>query len=325
MFIPLSLRLSNVGKLSLFIFFILSSNQIVFANANNLKEKYEEIEDDILENIYAIPIHIESNEKRNIIRGGIYSIIYHPFNIVSKNLNSISNWCEIMPLHLNIKACTYQYINKQCNLTFYSGRKFYEKADDVYRLNYQFNVTALEDDYLKISLTSNEGPIGTTDYIITVEAIPITDSSTFFYLSYEYKSGFWSRLAMSSYFSTLGYGKVGFTIIDKDDDGKPIYIKGIRGVIERNSMRYYFAIKSFLNTQVKQEPFEERINSWFDFTEEYHKQLYELSKKDYLKYKHKERKDQIRLQNAIFKYDSEEIVPLNTTCRMDEETKKDIE
>ena len=105
--------------LLLFIFFI-STSHTAFANANNLKETYDEIEDDILENVYDIPIYLESSTQKNAMRGDVYGIIYHPFKTVSRNLISITNWCEIMPLHLNIKACTYQYINKQCNLTFYS-------------------------------------------------------------------------------------------------------------------------------------------------------------------------------------------------------------
>jgi RNase P subunit RPR2 len=78
-------------------------------------------------------------------------------------------------------------------------------------------------------------------------------------------------------------------------------VRGLQGVIERNAMRYYFAIQSYLNTQEveKSKRFESRISSWFDLTEKYHKQLYELDKPDYLKYKKMERKDQIRLQKAI--------------------------
>ena len=45
--------------------------------------------------------------------------------------------------------------------------------------------------------------------------------------------------------------------------------------------------------------FETRISDWFDLTEQYHQQLYELDKPDYLKYKRMERKDQLRLQKEI--------------------------
>ena len=293
----------NSGKLFLFIYLILSVTHVFAGSFNDLKETYEEIEDDLLESIYDIPIYLESEVTENAMRGDIYGIIYHPYKTVSENLASLSSWCKIMPQHLNIKACTYQYINGQCKLIFYSGRKFYEKADDVYHLDYEFNVQALNKNYFNASLNSKKGPLDTTNYIINVEAIPLTDNSTFFYLAYEYKYGFWTRLGMSAYFSTLGSGKVGFTIEDKDEEGNPIYVEGIRGVIERNSMRYYFAIQSYLDTQ--KDPieirFKRRISNWFDLTEKHHKQLYEMDKKDYLKYKKMERQDQVRLQKVIYK------------------------
>lgn len=291
------------GKLFLFICLIFSSSNVIAGGSNDLRETYEEIENAILKNNYDIPIYLESEATKNALSGDVYGIIYHPFKTVSKNLASLTNWCEIIPQHLNIKACTYQYVNGQCKLIFYSGRKFYEKADDVYHLDYQFKVTSLNDDYFNTSLSSKEGPLDTTDYLITVEAIPLTDNSTFFHLAYKYKYGFWTRLAMSTYFSTLGRSKVGFTTKGKDEKGKPLYVKGIRGVIERNSMRYYFAIQSFLDTQKDpiESRFNRRISNWFDLTEIHHKQLYEMDKKDYLKYKKMERQDQIRLQKAIYK------------------------
>lgn len=274
---------------------------VVMASPVDLRETYEEIENILLDNKYDTSIDIKSEELENMMRGDVYGVIYQPYKTVSKNLTSQINWCEIMPQHLNIKACTYQYVNKQCRLTFYSGRKFYEKADNVYHLDYQFKVTTLKDDYFNVTLSSEEGPLDTTDYIISVEAIPLTDNSTFIHLSYEYKYGIWTRIAMSTYFSTLGRKKVGFTISGEDKNQKPIYIKGIRGVIERNSMRYYFAIKSYLDT--KTIPIETRfinkISSWFDLTEKHHTQLYEMDKKDYLKYKKMERLDQNRLQKEI--------------------------
>ena len=292
----------NLRKLLLCIFLIILSPQVLAGNSDDLREIYDEIEDELLENIYNTPLYLESEVTKNTMRGDVYGIIYHPYKTVSENLASLTNWCEIMPLHLNIKACTYQYVNGQCKLTFYTGRKFYEKADDVYHLNYQFKVSVLNNDYFSSFLNSKNGPLDTNDYLINVEAIPLTSNSTFFHFAYEYKHGFWSNLAMTTYFSTIGRNKVGFTVKGEDEEGNPLYVKGIRGVVERNSMRYYFAIRSFLDTQ--KDPlkirFHRKINNWFDLTENHHRQLYEMDKKDYLEYKNMERQDQIRLQKDIY-------------------------
>ena len=111
---------------------------------------------------------------------------------------------------------------------------------------------------------------------------------------------------MGTYLATLWSGKKGFSITGKDDTGKPVYIEGIRGIIERNAIRYYLAIQSYLDTLdiPANKKFNARINRWFDLTAKYHYQLYEMDKKDYIKYKQKERKDQIRLQEIINKNNS---------------------
>ena len=281
--------------------FLLSTAPVFGGSVAELKEKYEEIEEQLFENAYDIPVYMESNNDENIMSGKVYGIIYHPFNKVSQALSSVTNACEIMPQHLNIKACTYEYKNNKCRLTFYSGRKFYQKADDVQHLNYIFNVTELNDKYFTVTLNTKEDPFDTENSSIGVEAIPLTDSSTFFYLTYKYQYGFFMHLAMSTYLSTFGHNKIGFSIIDTDENNNPIYSGGIRGVIERNVMRYYFAIKSYLDTQTveKDKRFESRINYWFDLTEKHHKQLYEMDKADYLKYKRMEYQDQRRLQEVV--------------------------
>lgn len=301
-------------KLFLLSGLILASYPVLAGSAADLRETYKEIEDEVLNNNYGSPIHLKSSTNKNSMRGDIYAVLYHPYKTVGKNLASLENWCEIMPQHLNIKACTYQYVKSQCKLNFYSGRKFYEKADDVYRLDYQFKVSALNDGYFNASLNSKEGPLNTKDYLINVEAIPLTDRSTFFHLSYEYKYGFWARIAMKTYFATIGHKKVGFTVEAVDKEGQPLYVKGFRGVVERNAMRYYFSIQSFLETQ--KEPleirFKKRISLWYDLTEIHHKQLYEMDKKDYLKYKNREQQDQSRLQKEIDKNKKEPMATSKT-------------
>ena len=39
---------------------------------------------------------------------------------------------------------------------------------------------------------------------------------------------------------------LGFTIVEHKSDGTPVYAGNVRGVIERNAMRYYLAIDAYL-------------------------------------------------------------------------------
>ena len=273
------------------------------ADADTLRAKYVQIETELRDNIYGIPVYLQSNGDNGTMRGDVFGVVSHPFSSVRDALATPANWCDMVPRHLNIKACTYRYIDGECRLNIYTGRKFYERADDVYLLDYRYQVGGKQKDYFYTTLTAEDGPLDTGNYIITAEAVALGESSTFIHFSYSYDHGFITDLAMTGYFATLGSGKIGFTVVDKDYNGEPVYVSGVRGVIERNTIRYYFVIQSFLDTLKVpvEERFEARIENWFDLTERYHAQLYEMDKKDYLAYKRKERLDQIRLQQAVNK------------------------
>jgi len=283
------------------IFLLLLVTVPTYVSGNQLLDRYEQIETELEENNYGIPVYILSNGENSTMQGEIYGIIDHPYQTVRASLTSSRNWCDIVPLHLNIKACTYQHLNGSDRLTFYTGRKYYEKADDVYQIAYIFTLTQDSGDFFQANLTAEKGPMGTSQYNIQAQAIPLANSKTFIHFSYSYKYNLLTEIGMNTYLATLGSDKVGFSIIEEDEDGQPIYIDGILGVIERNSVRYYFSIKSYLDTLTINsiDRFESRLNKWFDLTEDFKQQLYELDRKDYLEYKRLELKDQQRLQSLI--------------------------
>ena len=114
-----------------------------------------------------------------------------------------------------------------------------------------------------------------------MEAAPLDATHTMLHMSYAYGFGFTARVAMNAYLSTAGSDKVGFSVAGKDDDGKPTYVGGVRGLVERNTMRYYLAIDDYVAAPAPAQ-LEQRLNTWFDATERYPRQLHELEKSDYL-------------------------------------------
>ncbi len=78
--------------------------------------------------------------------------------------------------------------------------------------------------------------------------------------------------------------KVGFTVIGKQADGQPDYIGGVRGLVERNTMRYYLAIDIFLGAAhtAPAAQFEKRLQNWFTAVERYPRQLHEMDRGEYL-------------------------------------------
>ena len=71
-------------------------------------------------------------------------------------------------------------------------------------------------------------------------------------------------------------------------------MNGVRGVVERNTMRYYLAIDAYLGAvdAPAAEQFEKRIQTWFTATERYPRQLHELERDAYLNMKRAEYKRQ---------------------------------
>lgn len=272
-----------------------------YADNYRLRQHYDALKPVLQSNIYGIPIYIASSDQNHVMQGDVYGILPHPFETLRHALTTAATWCDIMPQHFNIKDCTYQTLKQHCQLTIYTGRKFYEAPEDVYQLKYQFNLLSNTKNYFQEILSADSGPIGTSDYRIEVEAIPLENDRTFIHFRYRYRDSFFTRLGMKTYLATLGRNKIGFTVLEQDKDGKPVYVEGTRGIIERNAVRYYFAIQSYLDTekvQAKQRLLK-RLNRWFDLTERYPKQLHELDRKTYLEAKQQEWQDQIKLQQAL--------------------------
>ncbi|MCJ7772395.1 MAG: hypothetical protein MUP22_04590 [Desulfobacterales bacterium] len=261
--------------------------------------RYHEIEKQLFEHTSGLPIYIESFDENNVLKGDVFSIISHPFSSVSNALIDPTNWCDISLLHLNIKACTFKKEENTQKLTIYSGRKFYQPPEDALVLEYQFQVLDNQPNYFKILLTADSGPMDTSDYRIELEAIPLKGKKTFTRFSYTYKYGIVAQTAMEGYLTTLGRNKIGFSIIGQDENNDPVYINGTRGAIERNSVRYYFAIQAYLDTLKLPEKnrFEQRIQLWYSFTDRFKNQLYELPREDYISSKKLEYQNQLKLQD----------------------------
>jgi hypothetical protein len=265
-----------------------------------LQEKYSVFVEKMQAQGSQFPFYIESLHTDDEVRADFYVRLDRPIRSLADTLTRPRLRCEFMPLNLNIKACTYQAIGGDVELSLHVGRKFYQSPAESYLFRYRFQVIKKQADQFMVVLTADEGPLGTSDHVILAEAISV-DHHSFLRVHLSYAPGFWSRLMRSLYLVTLGSDKMGFTVIERTSEGKPVYMHGLRSIAERNAMRYYLALRAFLETLAlpAEKRFEARAECWFDLTEQYHEQLYELEKMDYLEAKHRERQNQLALQAKI--------------------------
>ncbi len=266
-----------------------------------LLDTYNRVEAKLERTSFGFPLYLESSDQDGRVHVDVYGIFHHPFRNVLNVLKIPANWCDIVSLHPNVKACTYRDMSGAWGLTFYFGRKVYESPADTYNFIFYCRNVEQQPNYMDIVLNADEGPLGTKNHKMRFEAIPLDGGTTFVRVSYTYNYGISLRLAEKIYFATLGLGKVGFTVSGTDSSGNPVYIGGPRGALERNAVRYYFAIQSFMDVlhYAEESRFSMRLSSWYDLTSRYRKQLFDLEKNDYLRFKTEEHKNQVALQMLI--------------------------
>ena len=266
------------------------AGEVEAQSAALLSARYEALRGELSQNPYRRPIYMESSEISGGVSGDVFAIVDYPFSTTEGALTGPEQWCDILILHLNTKFCRVSKAGPGKVLNVAIGRKFDQPLDKAYRVDFAFDVVAGTPNYLKVKLDADTGPLSTRNYRIALEAIPLESGRSFIHLTYSYTYGLAGRLALQTYLGTVGSRKVGFTVVGTQSDGKPRHVGGLRGVVERNSMRYYLAIEAFLGAISVSPParFEKRLHDWFDAVERYPLQLHEMERSDYLAMKRKE-------------------------------------
>jgi hypothetical protein len=244
----------------------------------------------LAQNSFQRPLVLDSSESSQAISGNAYAVINHPFATVNAVFKNPGNWCDVLMLHLNTKHCSANESRSPTVLEVSVGKKHSQEIKDAYALAFAFQVASATPDYLAVQLNADKGPLGTNNYRIRLQAIPIAGGKTFMHLQYAYGYGLAGRMAMQGYLATLGSGKVGFTLLERQNGGAPSPVDGMRGAVERNTMRYYLAIDAYLASlgAPPEEQLEKRLAYWFDATERYPRQLHEIDRTAYLTMKRSE-------------------------------------
>jgi hypothetical protein len=272
-------------------FCMLASMSIAHAqDATSLRTRHADLREQLASNQFQRPLYLESSESSGELKGDIYARVEQPYAVIGPALQAMDHWCDILILHLNVKSCRASTAKAGDTLALNIGRKFDRPQSDTYLLEFLHKVVATRPDYLQVVLSAEEGPLGTSRYRIVLEVAKLDAERSFLHLSYSYDYGMMARAAMQGYLATIGRDKVGFSIIGRKADGQPVYMRKMRGVVERNTMRYYLAIEAYLGalSAPASEQLEKRLNDWHAGVERYPVQLHELERSEYLDMKRKE-------------------------------------
>jgi hypothetical protein len=248
------------------------------------------LSDRLASNQFQRPLVLESSYTDGVLKGDAYAIVPQPYGVLVQSIQGARRLCDILILHVDVKNCRPRRVAAGNILSVAVALHSDQAPADAHRIDFDYRVAASDSDYVAVLLNADSGPMGTKNYRIVLEATPRDAKSSFVHLSYSYVSGVAARVATRAYLSTAGRDKVGFSIVGRKADGAPIYISNERGMIERNTMRYYLALEAYLAAYAlpEAEQPERRLHYWFAATERYPRQLREIERDEYLAMKRRE-------------------------------------
>ena len=258
--------------------------------ATALRSKHESLRGAFANSPFKRALVVQSSEANEELKGEVYAIVDHPFNTTVQVLQDKSRWCEVVMLHQNVKRCRAGAETPKDRMAIVVGRKAQHTPEQGYKMDFTFNVEALTADYVRVQMSAREGPMSTRDHRVTLQAAPLDAQRSFIHLSYGYSFGGMARMATQAYMTTAGRDKVGFTVTGKTKEGDPVFINGVRGMVERNAMRYFLAIEAYFGAMSapSAQQQEKRLQDWFALTEQHPRQLHEMERDEYLAIKRRE-------------------------------------
>lgn len=232
------------------------------------------------------PLVLFSREGSEHVEGGVYAEIERPAAALAAAFQSPDSVCELLSLHLNVRGCERAASLAGAEaIELVAGPKRGAAAGLLYSIRYTLRVEGgTAAGYLRAVLSAAKGPVSTRDHRIVVEVVPVDAARTFVRLGYGYSFGTRAKIAMSLYLATAGRDKIGFSVVGREPDGQPRYVRGERASLERNVMRYHLALLAYSGVTggTPAERLDARLRAWFALTERHAPQLRELTLQEYL-------------------------------------------
>jgi hypothetical protein len=181
-------------------------------SAPALQAQYANLQHALAQSPFQRPMVLRANASTEAPHGNVYAIVNHPFSAVGSAFQRPAHWCDVLMLQLNVKRCEVTGGDAQPQLNVAIGKKVDQPLKDAIRVAFDYTVQAAQSDYLSVQINAPDGPLGTHDYLLKLEAVPVDAQRSFLHMSYSYQNGLAARLATSAYLATSGRNKVGFTI-----------------------------------------------------------------------------------------------------------------
>jgi hypothetical protein len=264
------------------------------SQASDIQQLYQSMRPRMAQSPFGRPLVLDSTEKDQRINGDIYAVLDVSLARLEEVNRDPVRWCEVLLLISNTKNCAVGEAQGASTLLLRMGTKGPQDLGSTTPMNFRFTSSAAQAPVLETLLNSDTGPMGTKDGTLRLRAIALSPGTSFIHLHYSYSLA--GRFATEVYLQTLGRGKVGFskeapTLANASPPTTGAFVGGVRGIIERNTMRYFLGLNCalrFASTGPAAQRFAQMAPCWFDETERYPVQLHEMPRQDYLDMKRAE-------------------------------------
>ena len=285
---------------------LLSLGAILAAQAHgtdlgDMQALYRSLQPRLAQSPFQRALLLDSTEANERVSGDIYATLHVPLQSLEQVNRSPLRWCEILLLLSNTKSCVVGRQDSAAALQMRMGTKGPQALASTTAMDFQFETSAPQAAVLETHLRAATGPMGSKDGTLRVQAIALDPHSSFIHLHYSYSSSLAGRMATGVYLQTLGRGKVGFSRepAPSDQTSQAQRVGGVRGIVERNTMRYFLGLRcglQFASTDAPAQRFAQMVPCWYDETERYPQQLHDMARAEYLEMK---RAEYARLSQAV--------------------------
>lgn len=283
----LTARRSGWRGVALFVSALAGPVYALSPEATELRQRVETLRPSFASSPFRRPVVLEAAQGDDGLKGEVYALIDQPFGTAGPALQDRARWCDVLILHLNVKQCRARSGYSDV-ISMTVGRKFEQPAGAGKAVDFVFRVASAGSDFVRVQMIAESAPTDARDQL-TLDAAPLDDKRTIVRVSYAYTFTAMERFGMQAYLSTLGRDKVGFSKTT-DANGNSAHVGGVRGMVERNVMRYYLAVVVYVDSLAvpPAERLEKRLQQWFDATEQHAQQLHEMGRDEYLSMKRNE-------------------------------------
>lgn len=224
------------------------------------------------------PISLSSHTEDGVARGEAVAELDLSMPALRAVLEQPQRWCELLLLTPQIGGCATSGDPLDGRLEMQILSRFDQGADNAPRVTFRFSRQESDDQFLALRLDAAHGPWGTMDHRLDVEVAPLDDRRSVLRVGYSYRYGFQAMATLGLYLVTSGRSKHGFSL---DPQGRPV--RGFRGSVERNVMRYLLAIEAHVTTAARdpEARFQAGLDRWLEGVDRYPPQIAELDRSRY--------------------------------------------